>query len=119
MGWSREQVIMRNGKIAAIVSTLKRHGIEINTDVALEIATAMATRKEVEYEVGDFVEVHEGMGECGFGEIRQITNVGYKIKMWDESTEEFTYTRSVQNDVSGISSKEEARDYYLVRTGKK
>lgn len=110
---------MKNGKIAAMISTLKRKGIEIDTETALEVLIAMATRKEVEYEVGDFVEVYEGMGECAFGEIRQITKVGYKVEMWDESTEEFTYTRSVQNDISCISSKEEAREYYLVRSGQK
>lgn len=110
---------MKNGKIAAMISTLKRRGIEIDFEIALEIMTAMATRSDVEYEVGDFVEVYDGMGECSFGEIVNINKSGYKVNMWDESTEEFTYIRTVHNDISGLSSKEEARDYYLVRTGKK
>lgn len=110
---------MKNGKVMAIISVLKKHGIEITSDIALEILSAQATRSQSEYEVGDFVLINDGMGEYSFGEVIKAPPGHYKVNIWDESTEQFTYIRDVYNDIRYITTKEEARNDYLVRSGQK
>lgn len=110
---------MKNGKVLAVNEVLKNHGIEITTDIALEILAAISTRAWSEYEVGDFVMINAGMGECMFGEVIKASPEKYKVNIWDEATEKFIYKTDVYNDITGIYSKEKARDYYLVRSGQK
>lgn len=111
---------MKNGKVLAVQATLRKHGITIDTDVALDILAAVSTRTEAEYEVGDFVELYEGMGEVGFGEIRKVNGDGtFAVEYWNESKEEFTFTNPRRNEISRLSSKEEAREYFLIRSGQK
>lgn len=110
---------MKNGKVMAVISVLKKHGIDINNDIALEILAAESTRESSEYEVGDFVLINDGMGEYSFGEIVKASPRNYKINIWDAVEEKFTYIRDVYNDIRYITTKEEAREDYLVRSGQK
>lgn len=111
---------MKNGKVLAVQATLRKHGITIDTDVALDILAAASTRTEAEFEVGDFVELYEGMGEISFAEIRKVNGDGsFAVEYWDESKEEFTFVNPRRNSIGRLSSKEEAREYYLVRSGQK
>lgn len=111
---------MKNGKVNAIKATLQKYGITVDSDVALDVLAAISTREEVEYEAGDFVELYEGMGEISFAEIKKVNGDGtYMVHYWDESKEEFTFVNPRRNEISQLSSKEEAREYYLVRSGQK
>ncbi|MCK9532574.1 MAG: hypothetical protein M0R77_18850 [Gammaproteobacteria bacterium] len=110
---------MKNGKVAAIISVMKKHGFVVSSDIAVELLAAIQTRGESEYEIGDFVEIYEGMGECGFGEIVEILGKGrYMINHWDMANQNFSH-KSPNSSISGLSSKEEAIDYFLIRTGQK
>jgi len=107
---------MRNGKAQAVKAVLAKHGIKIDTDVALEVVAAASTRKSAEYEPGDFVELYGGMGNVYWGEVvSKNGRGGYTIRMWDEAEEKFTHTTDGQ-EISKLSTKEEAREYYLAMT---
>lgn len=109
-------------KTQAIINVLHSHGIIIDTSIASEILDAVKTRRtkpSPKYKAGDFIEYYEGMGECGFGEIvRHIRDDEYMVHHWNEATEQFTH-KSPNRSISCLSSKETARNYYLVRSGKK
>ena len=67
------------------------------------------------YEVGDFVMIYDGMGECSHGTIVRRNKKTYTIKIYGYGVED-EYTRSVV-DIIELSSKEDADQYYRIRAG--
>lgn len=112
---------MKNGKVLAVKAVLAKHGITVDTDVALEVIMAVDQRSGAEYEVGDFVMLYEGMGEISFATVEKVEGQGHiEVRGWDEKDEvDDDWVSERSRSISQLSSKEEARDYYLVRSGQK
>lgn len=74
--------------------------------------------KNPKYKKGDFVCFYEGMGEMGYGTILVAANVGrlYSIETFNYGLDIPSYPHTVtKSDMRGLSSREEAMDYYYER----
>lgn len=109
---------MKNGKVLAVKSVLAKHGITIDTDIALEVILASDQRAGCEYEVGDFVMLYEGMGEISFATIEQVESQAHiVVRGWNEKDEVYDdWVSERSHAISQLSSKEEAKDYYYQRS---
>lgn len=98
-------------------AVLKHHRYEVPDHIlSLALIAAQTPDPVVTYKEGDFVELYGGMGNVYWGEVMGPNGRGgYRINMWDEGEEAFTHI-SEREEISKLSSKEEAREYFLAMT---
>ena len=111
---------MRNAKVEAVELILNRNGFEVPRDVIIKALAAADDQPSEQYEVGDFVCVYDGMGEISHGTVLSFNNKRkvYYVDIFDYGIANASYRRNVSdNDMRGISTPEEAMDYFRVRSG--
>lgn len=93
----------------------------ISDQVILGLFAAIKGKKTAIYEKNDFVAINMGMGEAGHGWIQSSRPGGYRVKIWSHDPKEYPeYVMFVgEGDMRGLSTIEEAMDYYLERSGQK
>lgn len=68
------------------------------------------------YQIGDFVEFYEGMGETGHGEIEKYKSGIYQIRVYFAGVPQ-SYTRQVtKSDMRGLSTIEKELEYEKIRS---
>ena len=101
---------LSDNSLAKIKAVLSEDGLDI-PDSALR---SFFNQHRI-YEAGDFVLINEGMGECSHGTILERGPNSYTVRIYGYGQHE-EYINSVV-DIGGISSKEEADQYFRIRSG--
>ena len=110
---------MRNAKVEAVELVLNHHGFKVPRDVITKALVAAEDQPSERYEVGDFVCVYDGMGEISHGTVTGVKRNSYDVLIYNYGLENHkAYKREVSdNDMRGISTPEQAMDYFRVRSG--
>ena len=107
---------MRNPRIEAAIKHLSSHGFAVPRDVVESMLLAIQNMPDRAYEVGDFVNYYEGMGESWFGTVTKIEKNLYHIDGWSPDNDQVPLKRKVtHSDMRMLSSPEEALSYYKDR----
>lgn len=87
--------------------------------VPIEITEPNKDKKPI-YKVGDFVMYYEGMGVGWYGTIVKIGR-NFEIHTWTPDNNKYpSYKTTVTiTDMRGLSSPEQAMEYYLITSGQK
>lgn len=106
---------MRNPRM--ISAFLKSKGFDIPADVIEEMFNVIKGLPTEAYDIGDFVQFYEGMGESWFGTVTKVSSKGYRIREWttDQSIGNERYV--THTDMRGLATLEQAEEYNRIRSG--
>lgn len=113
--------IIPRKSLKAAKAVLLKHGFNLPDAVIEEMVADASDRPTVEYEIGDFVMIYEGMGEMNYGTVTKCLGddvwTSYVVKPYGSylGYEHLSVTVS-NNDMRGLATVEEAEEYIRLRS---
>lgn len=108
---------MKNPRLDASLEVLRAAEESISRKTIMDLIDAIIAAPAVEYEVDDFIQYNEGMGEAGFGIVVGCKADRYQVETWTPDAEQFpSYTTTVMaGDITGLSSPGAASLHFQIR----
>lgn len=110
---------MRNPRMISAAAFLKSKGFDVPIEILEEMFNVTKGLPIEAYDIGDFVQFYQGMGESWFGVVTKIAplNRGYRIRQWttDDSVGLECYV--TDTDMRGLATLEQAEEYNRIRSG--